>query len=135
MDALSDEVKTKELIRRFAESSSSLGISPLLILDEANLLISGNSNKREGTDELKVDQDLVEFLVQQTKHESKMSIALASSLHSYPRKLGDLGIREEHVCCSVAEEFTPSEITLLLESFGMGKSLIHLIVNAYGAVS
>jgi hypothetical protein len=66
----------------------------LLILDEANLLISGDRNKtnnqRDGTDELKMEQKLAEFLLQQTKQDSKISILLASSLHSYPRKLKDL---------------------------------------------
>jgi hypothetical protein len=69
----SEEEKTKDLILQFTKTQKELGIAPLLVIDEANMLIpGGGGDTKDGEGAAK---RITEFLVQQTND------LLASSLH------------------------------------------------------
>jgi GTPase SAR1 family protein len=124
----SEEEKTKDLILLFASTTKEFGIAPLLVIDEANMLISeSGADIKDGE-----AKRITEFLVQQTKQEASMNVLLASSLHSYPRKLEKLGVHKTTLQHVLFDELTPPHMLTLLELVGIGPNLIHLLINAYG---
>jgi hypothetical protein len=61
-----------------------------------------------------------------------MNIILASSLHSYPRKLENLGVHKITVQRVLFDELSPPHMSTLLEFVGIGPNLRYLLRNAYG---
>ena len=122
-----------ELLKGFLSFSKSLGKHPSLVIDEANLVVTGEAS----------NQRLLSAICSHTKEHRVMNVTLCTSSHTYPHKLAALeGLPLQHTKIHYAAELPPKEMWHFLtkekaegetSSFiGMGEHLARACIAACG---
>ena len=124
---------TEGLIQLLLKVAESKGQSPCLIIDEANLVISGASAALK---------KLIGMILKVTKEETKMSCILCSSQHSYPKTLERSGLQLDLADIVFLPELSPQAMwhNMTKEKYpgsnelvvGMGEHLAKHIISVCG---
>jgi hypothetical protein len=122
-----------EFLEGFLDFSKRLGKHPSLVIDEANLVVTGEPS----------NQRLLSAICSHTKEHREMNVTLCTSSHTYPHKLAALeGLQLQHTEIHYAAELPPKEMWHFLtkekadaETFpfiGMGEHLARACIAACG---
>jgi hypothetical protein len=140
-------VSDEDALALFVEKAKAVGRKPILIIDEANLVLLDKDEHDNAASQF------LKYLVQLTKEERELTVVLTSSEHDYPYLLESTGFNLNDVQNKVfIGEIPPKDMFDLLTSatykmysnngkagtkggekiVGMGPNLARLFVSAYG---
>jgi hypothetical protein len=138
MASLVSAVKTLELcgkletiqadlhfLEGFLKFSQAMGKHPSLVIDEANLIVTGDP----------LNQRLLSAICSHTKEHRAMNVTLCTSSHTYPHKLAALegGLQLQHTQIQYAAELSQKEMWhFLTGTIQMGKNLARACIAACG---
>jgi ATPase domain predominantly from Archaea len=128
---LLENITANDALESFVKYAESMSKFPILIVDEANLVL-GRDN---GIDAI---SKTLSTIVQLTKQSNRLTVILASSEYGYPYKL--VGEKDEQrfnladiSSMLFAGEIPPSSMwDLLVTTIGMGENLASLLIASYG---